>query len=869
MSKKILHSLFATTALGFALPTGVLAQETTDAAASETEAAADEDIIIVEARRGPENLQDVPVSVQVVSGDRLQELVITKADEISKLAPGLTLVNDGAATAVVLRGVAWTPGSGTPATPIYFNESPFDPGNTVTSLFDIGQIEVLRGPQGTSRGAPSISGAVTISTKKPDLDEFGGFVQGFYGSDNHMGFQAAVNAPIIKDVLAVRLATNIENSEGDHVFSIHSTVKPKVNDRSYRATVLLKPTDTLSLQAMYQRRMTEKVRFDQVVGTGSPGAARSPLFPFGGLDAIPARFNGPALTIDDHASVQDGANLANEKVDLLTVNAKWEVFGHQLTINHGRQFNKSASSFNARDPLNMLPGFEPYAEVPNSGSRFITNEVRISSKPSESRPFDYDIGWFSKHSDGAAAQNFLQYTSGAFGGPAAQPGAVTSPNLAYTVPVALRFPIGQFFDSFYGNLKFHIDENTELSGGLAILRDRVPVSSITTTGAGRSSAGLFQAIRFGFITQGSPLFNLHTQLGQPLPTTCEEANGILAIINRAPGFFTSTTYPETCDVNVLAAGGTALAPFPTNPKYTKALYNFSLSHKFSDDVMLYATTGTSYRSGLPALGSVGLSSDLLVPKPETARSMELGVKVGFGRNFHVNASVYQIDYKDQLTSFRNVPFWNQIERKADLTSLAFFRNVDSKVRGFEVEIAAKPTDNLSLGANLSYSSIKSKGGNLPASPGACAGAVAVSATNLINFCPSPAGQVLNQDSPFQATVNGGYNLPLGALDGYLRFNMSYKGKNPNYNNFPTAGVFKETPAYALLDLFAGLTGQDGVWDLGFYAKNVFNKQVELSRFTPQNNVYANYAAVPGGYDVVRTSLPREVGVNLRFAFGSR
>ena len=164
------------------------------------------------ARRSDERLQDVPVSVQVVTGDRLQELAITSADEISKLAPGLTLTNNGASTAIVLRGVAWKPGSGTPATPLYFNEVPFDPGQTVVSLFDIGQIEVLRGPQGTSRGAPSISGAITMTTRKPDLEEFGGYVQGLYGSANHWGVQGAINVPIIKDVLAVRLAANIEDT---------------------------------------------------------------------------------------------------------------------------------------------------------------------------------------------------------------------------------------------------------------------------------------------------------------------------------------------------------------------------------------------------------------------------------------------------------------------------------------------------------------------------------------------------------------------------------------------------------------------------------------------------------------------------------
>ena len=147
---------------------------------------------------------------------------------------------------------------------------------------------------------------------------------------------------------------------------------------------------------------------------------------------------------------------------------------------------------------------------------------------------------------------------------------------------------------------------------------------------------------------------------------------------------------------------------------------------------------------------------------------------------------------------------------------------------------------------------------------------AISAANPINFCTSPTGQVLIQDPPFSATLNGSYTLPLAsALDGYFRFNLAFKGDTPAFGNFPTAGVFKSVPSYAILDLFVGVTGQKGVWDLGFFAKNVFDKQVELSRITPVNNVYGPYAVAPGGYDQVTMSLPREIGVTLRYAFGAR
>ena len=339
MTRKFIRVLAATTALTAAFP--AFAQ---DAQADEA-VAVDEGEIIVTARRSDERLQDVPVSVQVVSGESLQKLAVTSADEISKLAPGLTLTNAGASSVVVLRGVTWQPGSGTPATPIYFNEVPFGPAETLQALFDIGQIEVLRGPQGTSRGAPSISGAVTITTRKPDLTEFGGFVQGLYGSGDHTDFQGAINVPLIKDMLAIRLAGNIEDSDGNRVYSVNSRVQPKLKDRTYRATVLFKPTDTLSLQAMYQRRSTHKSFLYPGDWPWQPG----PLPRHFSIQ----RASGPTstarpLTVAQRASVQDLPSTVDERGNLLTINAGWEVLGQKLTYNYGNSFNRDKASFSSR-----------------------------------------------------------------------------------------------------------------------------------------------------------------------------------------------------------------------------------------------------------------------------------------------------------------------------------------------------------------------------------------------------------------------------------------------------------------------------------------------------------------------------------------
>ena len=831
MSMKFMHSLLATTALVAALPNTAFAQ----AAPSDAAESADSGEIIVNARRTDERLQDVPVSVQVVTGESLQKLAITSVEEVAKLAPGLTLVNAGASTVVTLRGVTWQPGSGTPATPIYLNEVGFDPAQTIASLFDVGQIEVLRGPQGTSRGAPSISGAVTMTTRKPDLDEFGGYVQGLFGEGSHWNLQGAVNAPIIKGVLAVRLAANLENTEGSRIFSVRSAVKPANNDRSLRATVLFKPTDTLNIQAMYQRRKTESRDYTQVAGTGSPGAAAR----LGGLfAAIPANFNGPALSVANRASVQDLPRLDNFHVDLLTVNASWEILGHKLNYNFGRQFNRTGTQFIAQDPLNILPGYEPFNTTDNIGlPSWRTHEVRLSSLRNADRPFDYDIGWYSKHSGGGG----ILFTSpvfalpstmgGAFGSPPTPPGVVTTADSRYVLNSFTNIKIGQVFDSFYGNLRVHIGDMTELSGGVAFVRDRVPVSLVINTGAARA-----------------------------IVTPAAAVGGNCALV---PGG-SASNYPGFCDVSVPAG---ARPGQTNNDTYKKTLYNFSLSHKFTEDLLAYATTGTSFRTGLPAINNPGLPANLITPKPETATSYELGVKASFGRRVRVSAAIFQLDYKNQLTTFEGIQYQNNTTTPGRLaqTSLAFYSNIDARVRGFELEIAARPTDELSFGVNLSYSKIKSQGGNIP-----CNDATRpITDANPINLCPSIKGDVLNTQAPFQATINGAYEKPIGSSMGaYFRFNVNIQGNNPNFGNFRTAGAFKQTGSYAIADLFAGLTGNDRAWELGVYAKNVFNKQVELTRVATINSIYPLYAAA-AGYDVVRSSRPREFGMSVRYAFGSR
>ena len=150
--------------------------------ASEDEAAQDDGTvdIVVTAQRREERLSRVPVSVVAFGAEALQERNINSEQDMGSLVPGLQVKNgqNSNQLSFTLRGQTLDPFSGTsPAVLTYLNEAPYTPGNTATAFFDLGSVQVLKGPQGTLFGRNATGGAVLYSTPMPG-DVFSGYVTG-------------------------------------------------------------------------------------------------------------------------------------------------------------------------------------------------------------------------------------------------------------------------------------------------------------------------------------------------------------------------------------------------------------------------------------------------------------------------------------------------------------------------------------------------------------------------------------------------------------------------------------------------------------------------------------------------------------------
>src|ERR1700712_2954753 len=232
-----------------------------------SDTSADGDIIVT-ARRRDESKQDVPLVVNAVTSQQINELNLRQFEEITKVVPGLTIQQNanGIGSTTTVRGVKFdVNASGNNGTVEYYlNDAPISAGFVLQSIFDIGQVELLRGPQGTLRGRASPSGSITVTTRKPDLNEVGGYFSGTGTGNGAINAQAAASVPIVADVLAVRVAGIVDNNDANDVHSIYGGPNPYSRTRAIRASVRFDPINNLSINFMYQRLQQRLRVYDQV-----------------------------------------------------------------------------------------------------------------------------------------------------------------------------------------------------------------------------------------------------------------------------------------------------------------------------------------------------------------------------------------------------------------------------------------------------------------------------------------------------------------------------------------------------------------------------------------------------------------------------
>ena len=215
--------------------------------------------IVVTARRKEEQLQTVPVSITVLTATQLESERIQTLADLSFQAPSLSfrnpqrdvdsIVNLRGLTGVVtylddvpiggvsVPGTGGSPGAGGGAGP--------------GVLYDLDNVQVLKGPQGTLFGRNTTGGAILLQAKKPTND-FSGYVQAQFGNYNDREFEGAVNIPIVEDKLLLRLSGNVAQRDGFTKSPTPNGVKD-LDNRDYwagRVQLTWRPTDDFENQIL-------------------------------------------------------------------------------------------------------------------------------------------------------------------------------------------------------------------------------------------------------------------------------------------------------------------------------------------------------------------------------------------------------------------------------------------------------------------------------------------------------------------------------------------------------------------------------------------------------------------------------------------
>ena len=214
---------------------GVCAAEpASDSSSGSSDAIAE---ITVTAQRRTENMQDVPISMQALTSQALQQLNVSTFEDYIKFLPNVTVASNGPGqNEVYMRGLSAgsqpSQGSGStglwPNVAIYLDNQSGQLPNRNLDIYaaDLNRIEVLEGPQGTLFGAGAEAGVIRYITNEPKLDVTEGNVKAGYGvtahGDPNTDVTAVLNLPLIPDTAAIR-AVIYDDRRGGYIDNVPAT----------------------------------------------------------------------------------------------------------------------------------------------------------------------------------------------------------------------------------------------------------------------------------------------------------------------------------------------------------------------------------------------------------------------------------------------------------------------------------------------------------------------------------------------------------------------------------------------------------------------------------------------------------------------
>lgn len=805
--------------------------------------------VVVTARNREERLEDVPLSVSVVSGEQLERLqAVDLSSFASRVANVFVQRENPQHRAASIRGIGMMNNthSQDPSVGIIVDgvNYAYNPLAASVEYTDVESLEVTRGPQGTLMGKNATLGVINIITKKPSFTPDASYSIG-YGDNNTVFGRASGGGPVIDDVLAWRGAVSVNRGDGPYANKYRSPDITYVNsDRvSARGQLLWQPT------ADFSARLS--VNAQPSTTDNSNGSEFNTPTPDTYADGSPNPRNSDAYTrlarrwfrqypdydydrdyLSDAYHFNDGQGPQVISSNGASLELNWQRDGYRLTsINAYNQFH-----FNAR----YNDEGTPFAIQIGSGNlhyyKQLSQELRLSSQ----------IGDFVDYQTGLYYINTRMTDHGSLTIYGADAGAWYANNSQYSLldqNAQGRYLLQNAIDhlAIVGNPKQDIDNESAAIFGQANWHF-TPALTLTTglrfTRENRSSSNTSSYIYSqGYAPELNPVAVNGVQLGgfasnSAGDLTSTDPAQIAVADAAAQKYFGAASYADldaTQRRQIAAAKSLRAARIgrvwddytPPSWKDTQPSFVISPSYRINDDVNTYVSWQYGEKAGI-AQARFGVSAPA---RAEKNSSYEVGIKTAlFDRTLTLNADVYVTDIKDYQQAVQIFDeYTTNLNNDGNLYYMSATGNANKvRAKGLEIDGAYEGFENLSIRFAGAYNDAYYV--DFPN-----AGQPAENGNQPLPYWDA-SGESLPGAAKYTFNVGVDYRYPVFDRSEFrLSLNTAYSSK---FKSDVALSEYSWIPAHSITDLsvgFATTTLQNNEFEISLLVKNLFDDDTPFAR----------------------------------------
>lgn len=722
--------------------------------------------VVVTSQKRVQSLADVPISVNVMSGEKISQAGITNLNDLADFVPNLSMNQTGISTTITIRGIssgvnpAFEQSVGMYQDDIHYGRMQM----ARIPYLDVDRVEVLRGPQPILFGKNAIGGAISLITKKASTEEVDGFIEGEYNFDEEgYDIKGAVNVPL-SDVFAVRLSGLVRDVDGYYENTFLDREESNLEHQIGRANFQWDATDNLSVNFKYEYANFDTTgRFLEIVNPVEVGG--SPPF----ATAINA-LTGGAIVLDTEQDFKRQANgdVEETNFDNATLNMEYALGDHTLTSISGwveyDYYQQCDCDFNAAILIDTA-GREDYNQF--------SQEFRLASPGGET--LDYIVGAFYQTYDQTLNDMTIVPEGSLLGAlSAALPGTAARRHFATESDLW----------SVFAQLTWTISDTLRLNiGGRYTDEDKTGARSIDIVD----------------VIEPSPVQDI---LGQP-----RTASPVAPIVYFAGFGIINEQFSG-------AGGGHNLAGERNETKFTPAA---NLQWDVSDNAMLYFSVTEGFKGGGydarantfdQAAAAVGTGGSAFEYEGEEVTAIELGGKLALaGGAAELNFAAYMMEYSDLQTSQFDGTLGFNVTNAGEATS-----------QGIELDGRWQVSENLLLTGAVGWLDFEFD--KFPNSQ--CFFGETPDSPTVAGLCDRK-GERKEFTPEITANIGGTYIVPIGStMELSLGVDVAY---SDDYFVSPTLDPNLTQDAYTKVNARIGLDAVDGSWSVALIGENLTDEEI--------------------------------------------